>query len=136
MSKIKDLERSRVRFPRSLLPDELLSHYIPYLKINMGFPVRRITYSFKTKGEIKDNGKRQQKVSDLAVTVNSSSRNVRFEFEEGGYIGEDSETGEDIWGIAGYHAMTTPGYDIDEFSEEEGKIIDMFKEVSLEFFKE
>lgn len=136
MESAEDLERMKLRFPKSLLLEKFVGDYLPFVNANIRLPIKGIEYFFKTHRIFEDNGAKYERVIDLEVKALTTTHPVYFNFNQDSHIGEDEDTGRDIWGISGYRTITISGEDFDELSEAEKQAIDIFKEVSQQFFKE
>ena len=116
--------------------NEFLDSYVPFVKNNLGLPIRDVRYSYRTDVTISSDDKKDTSTRDLTlgITVSNQTKGfsgVQFRFERGFVEGDGEEI--DVEGIAGYLAETIPGYDLDEIPEE-AKVVDAMKKASLQFF--
>jgi hypothetical protein len=126
-------ERTKCNFNEPMSCDEVLDLYIPYLNENIHFS-RAIRYSFEGNGTI-SKGERSESVRKLHITLTKELSTIPMSFEEA-YLGEDVETGEEVYGFSKYKIFTTPGYEAEELPEEDLGIIDRIKDLTEKFHKE
>ncbi|MBD3247148.1 hypothetical protein GF378_00830 [Candidatus Pacearchaeota archaeon] len=124
-------KRTQGEFNRSLLLDEIVSDYLPFLQKNIHNS--EISYSYKLKGKIGGSGYSSPDIKKLTAIVDNKLAQVPIEFNKRVYVGENKDTGEEIWGFKSYSIWTTPGYSINQLSPKEVGLIDRVKELTDEF---
>lgn len=135
--------RTQGSFSRPLIFKEIIGEYLPYLKENI--PDAEITYNYKAHGKINSPDEKNSDslenpilytpdIRELRACIDRKLAHVPIEFKDKMvHIGENTETGEDVWGFKSYSLQITPGYSINEIHPRDAELIDQIKDLTEKF---
>lgn len=118
------IDRTIVNFEESLLYEDVIQKYFPYLNRN----IANSAVIAGCEGE-------QDMSKLIGIIKTKKGMHLQMDFK-GVYVGEYTDTNDDAWAFKGFSFFTTSRYDVGELPKDELALIDNIRDLTTKFFEQ